>query len=360
MEKYKKAVYIGVGVLVFCLLIFISLKYLLGIILPFALSFVIVSLLRPTIEKISKRSKIPKTAVCVFVICFALIVLVLTLTLTLTLVANQLGNITGSLIENLSNENNFVTVIFDFIDRLKEKFSINNSGGVNEEELYNLVLSMLTDGIKGLSNKLTSWLARSLARLPQLIITLIVALISLFYFAKDYDKIGEYVRKNMPSALGEKMPVLKHGIMSTVVKYVKSYMILIFLTFAELFSAFLILGIKNAFVLAIIISLLDALPVIGTGGVLLPWAIIMLIDKNTKIGIGLIVVAVIVYVVRQWAEPRILSTQMNVHPLITLFAMYAGLKIAGLGGMIFAPLIAFVIKTSYTNLKKQKNVEKLE
>ncbi|MGM9665700.1 MAG: AI-2E family transporter, partial [Eubacteriales bacterium] len=141
-------------------------------------------------------------------------------------------------------------------------------------------------------------------------------------------------------------------------KYIKSYLILLFLTFTELFAGFLILGVENSFVLALVIALVDMLPVLGVGCVLVPWSVILLIGGNIRLGIGLLVLYLIIYLLRQFEEPRIISSQMNVHPLITLFAMYAGLKIAGLGGMIFAPLIAFIIKTVYSSIKKEKSVEK--
>ena len=109
--------------------------------------------------------------------------------------------------------------------------------------------------------------------------------------------------------------------------------------------------------MAILIAFVDMLPVLGVGTVLIPWSIIELINGNMFVGIGLIVLFVIVYIVRQIAEPRVLSSQMDVHPLTTLFAMYAGLKILGIGGMIIAPFFAFVIKTVYKSIKKEKNVE---
>ena len=108
---------------------------------------------------------------------------------------------------------------------------------------------------------------------------------------------------------------------------------------------------------ALIISFVDVLPVLGVGSVLVPWAVILLIGGHKGVGIGLLVMFAIIYLVRQYAEPKIVSTQMDVHPLITLIAMYAGLKLAGLLGLIFAPLIAFVVKTSYISFKKEKTVD---
>jgi predicted PurR-regulated permease PerM len=131
-----------------------------------------------------------------------------------------------------------------------------------------------------------------------------------------------------------------------------------FLTFAMLFSGFLMLGIENSLTLALIIALVDILPILGVGTVLVPWSVILIVNGESELGMGLLVLFIAIYLVRQYAEPKIVSAQMDVHPLIVLFAMYAGLKLAGILGLIFAPLIVFVIKTVYVSFKKEKTVDK--
>ena len=113
----------------------------------------------------------------------------------------------------------------------------------------------------------------------------------------------------------------------------------------------MILKIENAFAIAVIVAIVDLLPILGVGTVLVPWSLICAVTGNNKLAIGLLILFVIVYVVRQVIEPRIVSYQMNVHPLMAIFAMYAGLKIAGIGGMLIAPFLAFVAKTLYDGLK---------
>ena len=132
---------------------------------------------------------------------------------------------------------------------------------------------------------------------------------------------------------------------------------LILITFAQLFAGFLIVGLDNSFVLALVVSFVDILPVLGVGTVLVPWAIILMIGGQTRLAIGLLIIFIVVYVLRQYLEPRIVSAQMEVHPLITLIAMYAGLKLAGILGLIFAPLVAFVLKTVYKSYKNEKTVD---
>ena len=216
---------------------------------------------------------------------------------------------------------------------------------------------MVSEALKAAGVKITSYLAGVIAALPSAFITGGVIILSLFYFSKDYDSISVYVKSLFPQSAREKMSGIKNNILSVVLKYFKSYFILLLLTFSELFVGFLFLKIENAFVLAAIIAVVDILPVLGVGIVLLPWALVAFVGGNTPLFMGLLILYAAVYFLRQIEEPRIVGKQMNVHPLFALFTMYAGLKIAGVGGMILGPFLAFVIKTVYDSFKNKKDIE---
>ncbi len=359
MEKYKKITYVGISVAILIALGYIFLKYALEILLPFIVAFLIVAMARPIINKIANNSKISKPIVSIFVLCMLLLLSVAILAIILTITIDQIGNITEGIISSLSSEENYVTKIFDFIEIATEKLPFINGLLGNEDALYNLVLDMMLDGAKALSLKLTQYLARIITALPSIIVTLIVLVLALFYFAKDYDKIGNLIIDKLPRRIGRIALIFKNDVLLVVSKYLKSYLILLIITFAELISGFLILGVENSFVLALIIALVDMLPILGAGTVLVPWSIIMLIMGDYKLAIGLFILAGVTYFSRQILEPKILSSQMNVHPLITLLFMYAGLKLAGFVGLFVAPVVAFIIKITLARMKNEKNVEKL-
>ena len=356
MEKYKKYSYLILFTLTGILLLYVILKYLLPIFLPFIISFFLVSLVRPLIDKICNKTRASKFFVTIFVIFLVLVLIGTGIVFALITIIEQIGNIFESLSQNLSQDTNYITSIFSFISKIEEKIPFVNN--LTNESVYSLVTDMMTESIKNLSVRLTSGVARVIMSLPQIMVTLIVMLLSLFYFAKDYEKIGKKIISFLPSKISERAPQIKNDIISVVSKYLKSYLLLMLITFFELFVGLLVLGIKNSFVLALIISFVDILPVLGVGTVLVPWAIIMAIGGQTKTAIGILIIFLVIYIVRQYAEPRIVSAQMEVHPLITLIAMYTGLKLAGLVGLIFAPLLAFVVKTSYESFKKEKTVDK--
>lgn len=360
MEKYKKITFIGISVAILVLIGYLFLKYALDIFLPFIIAFLIVAMARPIINKIANHTKISKPIVSIFVLSMLLVFSALVLGVILTITIEQVGNIAEGIIEGLSREENFVLVIFNSIDKLTERLPFLNNLLGSEESVYNLVIEMLLDGAKSLSARLTNYLAKMITALPSIVVTLIVFTLALFYFAKDYDKIGNRIIKLLPKRAGNIALIFKNDVLLVVSKYLKSYLILLLITFAELISGFLILGVDNSFVLALIIAIVDMLPILGAGTVLVPWSAIMLILGNYKLAIGLFVLAGITYFSRQFLEPKILSDQMNVHPLITLVFMYAGLKIAGFLGLIVAPVVAFIIKITLSRMKNEKNVEKVE
>ena len=116
------------------------------------------------------------------------------------------------------------------------------------------------------------------------------------------------------------------------------------MTFAERAVGFSILGLPYALLSALVIALVDILPVFGTGTVLVPWSVGAFFTGNTKLGLCLAALYGIITVIRQIAEPKILGSSVGMHPLATLLAMYIGLKLCGIGGLFLFPIGAVILK----------------
>ena len=105
-----------------------------------------------------------------------------------------------------------------------------------------------------------------------------------------------------------------------------------------------ILGAKYAFIMAIVISVVDVLPILGSGAVLVPWAIIACLSSDTPLGVGLLVLYAVTLIIRQIAEPRIVGSTLGLHPLATLAAVYLGLKLIGFAGIFIGPMVAMMLR----------------
>ncbi len=114
------------------------------------------------------------------------------------------------------------------------------------------------------------------------------------------------------------------------------------ITFFELWIGLSVLKIKNAYLWALVIALIDFLPVLGTGAVMIPWAIYCALSGNTALAAGLAVLYLVITVVRNFVEPKIVSQQIGINPLFTLFSMYLGLKLFGGAGLVIFPIILIV------------------
>ena len=116
------------------------------------------------------------------------------------------------------------------------------------------------------------------------------------------------------------------------------------ITFFELYLGVSLLKIPAAPILALLVAVVDILPVLGTGTVLIPWGLVLLILGNTFLGVGILVLYLVITVVRQTLEPKIIGSQVGLHPIVTLLCIYAGAQLIGVVGIFAFPVIATVIK----------------
>ena len=143
-----------------------------------------------------------------------------------------------------------------------------------------------------------------------------------------------------------------------MIGYLRSYSIIMLITFAEIFFGLSVLGIEYSFLIAAVSAVIDILPVLGVGIILLPWAIFCLIGRNLFRGIGLIILYVIIVIVRQFIEPKIVGESLGVHPLLALSSFYIGYRLFGFAGIIIAPILLVLWRTikEYSGKEKLKSI----
>ncbi len=185
--------------------------------------------------------------------------------------------------------------------------------------------------------------------LPRVFLSFGTFLLALFYFGSDYERITAFIRCQLSEKQAAFVRELKREFFDTVLSVLRAYAILLLMTFAELAVGFTVLQLPYAFVSALIIALVDILPVFGTGTILVPWGIGAFFTGNTKLGLCILALYGIITVIRQAAEPKILGTSVGMHPLATLAAMYAGLKLGGIGGLFLFPICAVILKNLNEN-----------
>lgn len=186
---------------------------------------------------------------------------------------------------------------------------------------------------------------------PSVFIGILLSIISSFFIAIDYPKITEFIMRQLPHKVRSIVVDMKEYISITVFKFIKAYTILITITFIELSIGLSILGINNAITIAALIAIIDIMPVLGTGGIMIPWSIIELVKGNVSLSIGLIIVYIIITIIRNILEPKIVGKQVGLPPLLILMSMFIGVKIFGFLGLFILPITMIIIKNLNDNGK---------
>jgi sporulation integral membrane protein YtvI len=205
------------------------------------------------------------------------------------------------------------------------------------------VSDMIGNALAALSGELPTLAAKWISALPSALLFAAVTVIAGFYFCID-GHWGERAIALLPCDLKDRVPRWRTAVKRLSWRYVKAYLVLLLLTFSQLFLGFTILRLEYAFLLAFVISVVDILPVLGVGTVLVPWAVVALLQKNHRLGIGLLILYFAVTVIRQVLEPRLIGKSLGLHPLCTLLAGYAGWKLFGVLGMALGPIAALFLR----------------
>jgi len=189
--------------------------------------------------------------------------------------------------------------------------------------------------------------ARALRLLPALIEALpgallfaVTAGIGAYFIAASYPELLHAAARALPERFLCRARLLRRDLRRTLGRWLRAQCILLLITFAMLAAAFALLKVDYALLLALLISLIDALPVLGTGTVLLPWALWALLTGNAPLGVGLALTYAGILVTQQSVQAKLLGDQLGLHPLLTLAAIWLGFRLWGVAGMIVFPILA--------------------
>ncbi|NLP45602.1 MAG: sporulation integral membrane protein YtvI [Epulopiscium sp.] len=180
---------------------------------------------------------------------------------------------------------------------------------------------------------------------PNFLVVFFITLISLFFFSYDREKIHTFMYKQIPKSWLSTYGLLKKAMVGALFGYAKAQLTLMIFVMLICIIGLTIVGYEYSLFLGVLIGFLDALPFIGTGAVLIPWAIWKGLMGDIPYAFGLAITYASVVVVRQLLEPKILSHHIGLYPLVTIMSMYIGAKVLGVAGIILGPIFVIIIKT---------------
>lgn len=318
-------------------IIFFIFKYALPVLFPFLVAFSISIILRHPVDFISKHLKINRK----FVGVLLLLLLYGSISFVFIFFGTKLFRYIGELFQKLPEIyttniepalNIIIYKIQDIIPELNVVLDLEN------------ISKYIMNIINSISLSAVNLIASIATKIPSFLVKFIFAIIASFLCTLDYYKVTGFIMRQFPERVQEIIINVKQNIFGTIVKFLKAYSILMFVTFIQLSIGLTIFNIPNAITLAVIFSMLDVLPAIGVGGLLIPWSIIEFIKGNYDLAIGLLVIYGIISIVRSILEPKVIGKQIGLNPLITLTSMFLGAEILGFFGIFIFPIIATIIK----------------
>lgn len=337
-EKWRNYAYLTVTAVGVLLCAFVGVKYLLPLLLPFLLSWAVAFAVRTPAKKVATLCRLPEG---IFRVFFSVI-----------LTLGVLG-ILGFFVVRVAEEGiRFLTAAVGD-GRLSAFFSamvdpvlrlLDGESGEVSDAVQNAFRGLLGEVLSSLG----TFLGGLVSAIPRLVLFVVVTVIASVYFSLDLEKINARVRTLLPARAASWLARLKSGFLTAFLRYLRSYAIIALITFAVMTFGFVILRVEYALLLALTVAFLDALPVLGVGTVLIPWAIFQWMLGNPALAVGLLILFGVNEILRQILEPRIVGRSLGIHPVITLMFLYIGYALFGLYGLLLLPCVSGVVQAIFS------------
>mgnify|MGYP004457407233 FL=1 len=314
--------------------------------MPFLIAFIISLMLEPIIKFIMKKTKLKRFTCSIIVFIIAITIIVGLLTWGITSLISEASNL-------LSNFNEYADLIYqsiqDFIAKIdfsKMQIPENVMDTIQKSamEFLGTITNWAKDALTGVIGFITS--------IPTIGIYMAVTLLSLYFICVDKIYMVDQLEHHLPETWVKKIGVHLKGLIQSLGGYLKAEVILVIISFVISLIGlyifhFLGWNVQYPLMIALIIGFVDALPIFGSGTVMIPWAIFLAFVGDIRLAIAIFILWAIMSVVRQFIEPKIVSGQIGIHPIFTLIAMYTGFKFIGVLGMLLGPIILIILKNIY-------------
>lgn len=344
-KKVAKRLFAFIITLVALYIVFkLSLFYI-----PFLIAFIISLIIEPLIRKVMKITNLTRkvSAIITLIVIFFIIIGLL------------IWGITGTITEAsgiLDNLNDNMEKITSTISSLMESFKFDSIK--IPEQIKDIVQNTFNSIVGEGTNIAQEWLTKIIdmvRHIPQIMIYIGITILATYFVCADKMYILDQMEHHLPRNWVTKVGYKLRKVVSSLGGYLKAESILILISFVIVLIGLLIfnfvgMNVRYPLTMALIIGFVDALPILGSGTVMIPWAVISASYGDIKLAIALIILYVVIIVVRQLIEPRVVSNHIGIHPIFTLIAMYTGFKIMGVIGMFVGPIILIILKSIFETM----------
>ena len=330
---------------------YLILRYLLNLLLPFVIALLVAWLLRPLCRFYKKKLPRLSTALTVAtVLVFYLLIGGAAIRLRvrlLTGMAEYMGKLPTVYTQSIEPG---LRKLYADAQALAARFDPNVADVVNQ--VLPQVISSVGGAVTSFSVGAVGKLTGIVTSLPSVLISALIAVIASFFTAVSFDSMKAFLKRNLPEKFTETAGYVVSSFRSILRQYGKSYLLVMFITFCELLLGLLIIGVRRPVLLAALIAIFDIFPVVGAGTILVPWAVISLLQGKGLQALGLAILYVVILVIRQFLEPKVVGKQVGLPPLVTPACMFVGTSLFGVWGLFGLPIGAAIL----VNLNIDPNV----
>lgn len=329
IDKFDKVILFFIVYAILFFVFFSTLNYT----LPFVLALIFALILRKPTEFLIKKLKINSSLASLIstIIFFAVITILISWGITILMQeAIQLGKSAQLYVSKNS------TTIHDSLDNLKKYYDNLDPNIISTlEKNFSSYITKLSNITVQVTGKVVSILLSFLTAIPYILMVVLFTLLTTYFFTKDMTSSKNKLLGILPHKTN-KMSYVFSETKRMLGNYLLSYLLIIGVTFLETLIVFLVFKVKYAVILSIICAIADILPILGIGAIYIPLAIIyFFFIKNYIAAFGIVISYVLVSIVRQIIEPKIVSSSLGIHPVAVLAALFIGLKANGLSGIVF-------------------------
>ena len=326
--------------------------------MPFLIAFIISLMIEPAIRFLMRKMKLTRKVSSIIIFIIVSIVIV--------------GSLIWGIVSLISEASNLLKDLNEYVEKAYILFqNFTNNFDFNRIRLPSEINAIIQNSTGGLLNTVSNWIRNALTgilnvvtSIPSIAIYFVVTITELYLICVDKVYILDQIEHHFPKKWVFKIGTHIRYLIKTLGGYLKAEATLILVSFIISLIGLYILkfakfNIEFPLLIALFIGFVDALPILGSGTVMIPWAIISALNGDLKLGIAIVILFIIMSVIRQFLEPKLVSKHIGTHPIFTLIAMYTGFKFIGIVGMLVGPIILIIIKNLFATLIDEGVVKSL-
>ncbi|AEH47139.1 sporulation integral membrane protein YtvI [Parageobacillus thermoglucosidasius] len=312
--------------------------FLLPYSLPLVFALATALLLEPAVQHLQTHYRLKRVHAVTAVFSLFLIIVGFAFYFLIVILVQQIMTFSQKLPHFLSE----ATAVFNKFIQTWESYSssipkeIISSLENSVETIQRLLLEFATN--------LTQSIVHFITSIPGFLIHFLVYLVALFLISLDLPKLKKRIKKYLSERTHQRLAMIVAQLSKAGIGFIKAQFLLSLITFFLALVGLLLLKVDYAVMMALLIVVVDILPILGTGSVLVPLGIISIANGNSGLGAGLIVLFLIITVVRRIIEPKVFSTNLGISPLAALVSVYLGFQLLGFIGLFIGPALVILLE----------------